>query len=401
MSDVAADDLHRDHARTAAVILPGATIGILGGGQLGRMTALAARALGYDVQALDPEPDCPARPVVDRCLVASFDDAAAAGELARACDVVTLEIEKIAVASLEEARRHAPTRPGPEVLHIVQDRGRQKRWLAANGFPVGPYREVSSPAEIEAAARELGATALVKASRGGYDGRSQVALTDATAAAQAWTAVGAERAVVERRLELDAEISILVARSPAGEVALYPPALNHHTRQVLDWSVIPAPIDPSVGRNARELARGIAEALSVEGLLAVELFLAGGELLVNELAPRPHNTFHHTTEACPTSQFEQAVRAVCDLPLGSAEALRPVAVANLFGDLWLRPERPRFEEALRIPGVRLHLYGKRQARPGRKMGHVSAFGETPHDAVERAQLARSRITGGRPALERV
>ncbi|MFN2431219.1 MAG: 5-(carboxyamino)imidazole ribonucleotide synthase [Gemmatimonadota bacterium] len=383
----------------AASIPPGSTIGILGGGQLGRMAALAARPLGYGVVALDPDPACPALPVVDHCVTAAFDDASAAEELARASDVVTIEIEQVAVSSLQAAARHAPVRPGPRVLEVVQDRARQKRWLEQAGFPVGPYREASSEDELAEAMRALGRAAIVKSCRGGYDGRSQQSIEDPGGAAAAWAALGGRGSVVEERLELQAELSVMVARRPGGAMAVYPPALNHHAGQVLDWSVIPAPLDPRIARDIEAIGRGIAEALEVEGLLAVELFLLrDGRLLVNELAPRPHNTFHHTTEACATSQFEQAIRAVCDLPLGAVEVLRPAAVANLFGELWLSPVTPAFEQALRVPGVRLHLYGKRDARPGRKMGHLSALGSTPEEAVERVRLARSRITesAGRP-----
>ena len=381
-------------------ILPGATLGILGGGQLGRMLALAARPLGYGVHALDPDPACPARGVVDRCLTAAFDDAEAAADLARGCDVVTLEIEQVGIAGLEAAGRHAPVRPGVDVLNVVQDRGRQKDWLAAHGFPVGPYRHARSADELAAAAQALSGPALAKANRGGYDGRSQASLAGPADAAGAWEDLGGRPGVLERRLDLQAEMSVLVARRPSGETAVYPPALNHHARRILDWSVIPAPVPEATARRAVELGREIAVRLGVEGLLAVELFvLDSGELLVNELAPRPHNSFHHTEVGCLTSQFEQGVRSVCDLPLGSVEVVRPTAIANLLGDLWLRPVAPAFEEVLGWPGVRLFLYGKQVARPGRKMGHLCAVGATPEEAVSRVRAARERLAGGKTAGE--
>jgi len=373
-----------------STIAPGATIGIFGGGQLGRMTAMAARTLGYHVHVLDPDPDCAASAVSDRVVAASFDDAAAAADLAAHCDVVTLEIEQIGIAALEAASRHAPLRPGASILGIVQDRGRQKRWLAQHGFPIGDYRDVASAADVESASRDLGPL-IVKACHGGYDGRSQVRVDDVAESVDAWAALGGRPSVAERLLDLDSELSVMVARRPSGEIAVFPPALNVHERQILAWSVLPAPLPASIARDADEIARTIAGAFELEGVLAVEMFvLRDGTLLVNELAPRPHNSFHETEVACSTSQFEQLVRAICDLPLGDTRALRPGAIFNLFGDLWLDGP-PRFEAALAQPGVRLHLYGKRGPRPGRKMGHLSAIGDTPEDALARVRAAATAI----------
>jgi len=373
-----------------SIIPPDSTIGILGGGQLGRMTAMAARALGYRVHVLDPDADCAASAVSDRVVAAKFDDADAAADLASHCDVVTLEIEQIGVGALEAAARHAPLRPGASILSVVQDRGRQKRWLAQNGFPIGDYRDVASVAELESAARELGPL-MLKACHGGYDGRSQMRVDDVAQANDAWSALGGRPSVAERLLDLDSELSVMVARRPSGETAVYPPALNVHERQILAWSVLPAPLPARVTRDAEAIARGIAESFGLEGILAVELFLLhDGTLLVNELAPRPHNSFHETEVACSTSQFEQLVRAICDLPLGDPRALRPGAIFNLFGELWANGP-PRFEAALAQPGVRLHLYGKRGARTGRKMGHLSAIGDTPDDALARVRAAAMAI----------
>lgn len=380
----------------APIILPGATIGILGGGQLGRMTAMAARTLGYDVHVLDPDHDCAAKAVVDRLVTARFDDVAAAADLAQNCDVVTLEIEQISTASLDAASRHAPVRPSSKLLGIVQDRAVQKRWLKHAGFPVAPYDEVSDADSVRHAASRLGPL-VVKATRGGYDGRSQVRVDDENDAGAAWAALvgpsaGTRQAVAEQALDLESELSVMIARSPNGETAVYPPALNFHERQVLSWSVIPAPLPLDLVKRATALARGIADAIGLEGLLAVEMFLTTrGELFVNELAPRPHNSFHETELACPTSQFEQLVRAVCNLPLGDTSIVRPAAIVNLFGDLWMAGE-PRFDAALAEPMTRLHLYGKRVARPGRKMGHISAYGDTADDALTRARAAAARLT---------
>jgi len=367
-------------------IPPGSTIGILGGGQLGRMTAMAARTLGYNVHVLDPDANCAACPVADRVVAAPFDDADAAADLARECDVVTLEIEHLGVDALAAAERHAPVRPSGDILAMVQDRSAQKRWLAANGYPIGAYREIRRLSDLEAAARELGPL-FVKASRGGYDGRSQARVARAADAAAAWTAVSERQSVAEQALDLQAELSVMVARRPSGEIRAYPAALNHHEQQILAWSVIPAPLPHRVTAEADEIARGIAESLALEGILAVEMFLlANGTLLVNELAPRPHNSYHETEVACATSQFEQIVRAVCDLPLGDPTVLRPGAIFNLFGELW-ENGAPPFESALSKPGVRLHLYGKRGARAGRKMGHLSAVGSSPEDALDRVRAA--------------
>jgi len=375
------------------IVAPGSTIGILGGGQLGRMTAMAARTLGYHVHVLDPDAGCAAAAVADRVVPARFDDADAAAELARHCNVVTLEIEHIGPAALAAASRHAPLRPSAAILEVVQDRAVQKRWLGDNGFPIGPYREVTDAEQLSAAAAAFGPL-FVKTCRGGYDGRSQARVMTASDAPASWAALGERRSVAEVALHLAAELSVLVARRPSGEVRVYPPALNHHERQILAWSVIPAPVPAAVAHRAEEIARGIADAFALEGILAVELFLLGDDsLLVNELAPRPHNSFHETEVACSTSQFEQLVRAVCDLPLGDTGVLRPGAIYNLFGDLWLQSDgRPRFEAALLQAGVRLHLYGKPGARSGRKMGHLSAVAGTADEALAKVQEAAAALT---------
>jgi 5-(carboxyamino)imidazole ribonucleotide synthase len=371
--------------------MPGATIGFLGGGQLGRMAAMAARSLGYDVQVLDPDRACPARAVATRTITAAFDDADAAAALAEECGVVTLEIEQIAPESLDAAARHAPLRPGAAAVYVVQDRARQKDWLSTSGFPVGPYRTVTTVDGMRAAAAELGAC-IAKTTTGGYDGRGQVRLAGPADAAAAFEALGGRRCVVEQTLDLAAELSVLVARRPGGQSAVFPPALNHHDGGVLTWSVLPAPVSPALASRAVELGQDVAAELDVVGLLAVELFVTSdGRLLVNELAPRPHNTFHTTERACETSQFEQLVRAVCDLPLGATDVVRPGAIVNLLGDLWRDGKPPAFARALEVRGVRLHLYGKASARPGRKMGHLSALGHTADDARDAVLEAFGRL----------
>jgi 5-(carboxyamino)imidazole ribonucleotide synthase len=372
----------------------GETIGILGGGQLGRMTGMAARSLGYDVHVLDPDPNCPASAIASRTIAARFDDADAAASLAERCAVVTLEIEQIGTEALAAVATRAPLRPSAGAVHVIQDRIRQKRWLDANGFPVGAFRVVCSRDESVAAFHELG-RCIFKSTHGGYDGRGQVRVGAADDAAAAWTTLGERPCLVEQFLDLETEISMMVARRPASsagaepESIVFPPSLNHHEQGILDWSMLPAPTSPSLVRRAEAVATGIAVALGVEGLIAVEMFIVrDGRLLVNELAPRPHNTFHSTERGCATSQFEQLVRAVCDLPLGTTELVRPAAIANLLGDMW-SDGPPDFIASLAIPTVRLHLYGKTSARPGRKMGHLSAVGATGEEAVERVLRARA------------
>lgn len=390
----ASEPVTRPAERERRPVLPGATLGIMGGGQLGRMIGMAARTMGYDVHVLDPDAQCPARAVASRTVTATFDDAEAAASLAAGCGAVTLEIEKIAVPALEAVRRLAPLRPGAHVLHVTQDRQREKDWLAEHGFPVGPYRVAGTADEATRAVGELG-DSIIKTCQGGYDGRGQARVTAADEAAAAWRALGEVRTVVERRLDLAREISVLVARAPSGEVRAYPPAWNHHEHGILAWSVIPAPVPADMARRAEEIACGIAAGLELEGLVAVEMFvLRDDTLLVNELAPRPHNSYHATERGSLTSQFEQAVRAACDLPLGDTRSVVPAAIANLLGDLWDGGE-PDFAAALEVPGVRLHLYGKAAARPGRKMGHLSSVGSTPEEALMRVTEAYGRLPAAR------
>jgi len=386
---------------TAKPILPGATIGIFGGGQLGRMTAMAARAMGYRILVLDPDPACPARFVVDGCIEAGWDDSREAANLARGCDVVTLEIEQISAGSMESAGAFAPVRPGRAMLAIIQNRVEQKDWLTRNGFPVGEYRAVRSIDQLREAVTELGGRCFCKSSTGGYDGRGQGKVgfrPDAVFEEEilgAWEALGEGEGVVEKAVELEREISVLVARAPNGEVKVFPAAWNHHENQILAWSVIPAPIPSAMEAEARKIAEEIADTFQLEGLLAVELFVtAQGKLLVNELAPRPHNSYHASERACVTGQFEQHVRAICDLPLGDVQVVQPAAIANLLGDIWqdeTGPKEPKFDAALAVPGVRLHLYEKLKPRKGRKMGHLSAVGATPDEAVERVLRAASLL----------
>jgi 5-(carboxyamino)imidazole ribonucleotide synthase len=380
------------------VVKPGGLIAILGGGQLGRMTAMAARTMGYRVRVMDPAGDCPASLVVDETIVGKWGDADAARRLASGADAVTLEIEQIGVDALERVAEIAPLRPGVEPIRIIQDKTLQKAWLAENGFPVGPFRVITSDAELQEAVPALGGKVFLKIGHGGYDGRGQVRIgfdepaTEASIAA-AWKELGERPAVAERALDLECEISVMAARTPSGDVCSYPAARNHHENQILAWSVLPAEIPAGLEMQAEGLAEAIISKLHLEGLLCVEMFVTSdGNLYVNELAPRPHNSYHQTERGCVTSQFEQLVRTTCNLPLGSTELIAPCAIVNLLGDVWLnRNDEPDFAAALAVEGVRLHLYEKKEARAGRKMGHLSATGSTAQEALERVLEAKRRL----------
>ena len=381
------------------IVRPGGLIAILGGGQLGRMTAMAARTMGYRVRVMDPEPSCPAGFIADQVIVGRWDDARAARRLAVGADAVTLEIEQIGVDALSVVAQIAPLRPGVEPIRIIQDKTLQKAWLAAQDFPVGPFRVVRSEEELQQAVSALNEKVFLKIGRGGYDGRGQVRIgIDEPASeepiAKAWKLLGEQPAVAEQALDLDYEISVMAARNPSGEVRSFPAARNHHENQILAWSVLPAGIPAELESNAQALAAAIIARLNLEGLLCVELFVTKqGELLVNELAPRPHNSYHQSERGCVTSQFEQLVRTTCNLPLGDTSLITPCAIVNLLGEVWLDAPNgiPNFPAALAVPSVRLHLYEKHTPRKGRKMGHLSSTGNTAEEALERVLEARRRL----------
>jgi len=379
----------------SAVVEPGGLLAILGGGQLGRMTAMAARTMGYRVRVMDPEAACPASFVVDETIVGRWDDVDAAQRLATGADAVTLEIEQIGVDALSTVARIAPLRPGVEPIRIIQDKTLQKVWLAENGFPVGPFRVVDNEAELQHAVTLLGGSVFLKIGRGGYDGRGQARIgpADGPDFGSAWQKIGERAAVAEQALDLDFEISVMAARNPAGEVRSFPAARNHHENQILAWSVLPAGISAELETKAEALAATIIAKLGIEGLLCVEMFVTrSGELLVNELAPRPHNSYHQSERGCVTSQFEQLVRTTCNLPLGDTSLICPAAIVNLLGEVWLdRSGQPDFAAAMAVPGIRLHLYEKHTPRVGRKMGHLSAVGSTAEEALKRVLEAKRRL----------
>ena len=374
-------------------VLPGQRVGILGGGQLGRMLALVARRMGYRVAVLSSSADSPAGQVADYEVVASYNDAEAARRFARDVDVVTLEFENIAAEVLEAAESVAPVRPGVRALHTTQSRLREKHFLQAHGFPLAPFAAIQREDDLTAALDLVGSPAVLKTAGFGYDGKGQAKVASLEGARAAYAALGGQAAVLERFVAFEREVSVVAARGLDGGFAHYGAIDNLHDRHILDLSSAPSELSPGLQREAAELTRAIGETLDLIGSYCVEFFVADGRLLVNEIAPRPHNSGHLTLEASAVSQFEQQLRAVCGLPLGKTQPVRPAAMANLLGELWQRGE-PRWAAALKRPGVVLHLYGKREARPGRKMGHLTALGESPAAAREAVRAARAALEAG-------
>jgi len=346
---------------------PGATIGILGGGQLGRMTALAAARLGFRTHVFCPDHDSPAAQVTAVSTVAAYDDEEALAAFADDVDVVTFEFENIPDTTAEFLAAHKPTRPKPHILHIAQQRLREKDFLASIGVPVTRYQAVADVAALHGAVAAMGRPCILKSAQFGYDGKGQVRIAGDTDLREAWRRMGGTLGILEAEVDFALEASVIIARGIDGETALYPPVENRHRNHILDETIAPATLAPSTVASAEGIARQIAQELGLVGLLAVELFITRkGDVLVNELAPRPHNSGHWTVDACVTSQFEQFVRAVCGLPLGSTAPHSAAVMKNLIGD-----DVDRWRDVLADPGAKLHLYGKAEARPGRKMGHVT------------------------------
>jgi 5-(carboxyamino)imidazole ribonucleotide synthase len=369
---------------------PGATIGVLGSGQLGRMLVLAARPMGYAVHVFSPEGDSPAGRVANREWSAPYEDLDAVRGFAGEVDVVTLEFENIPAETVEEISSLVPVRPGLRALGTTQNRLKEKEFLRGAGFPVAPFRAVPDRASLDAAIREVGTPAVLKTAGFGYDGKGQTRISAPGDADEAWNNLGGE-AVLEAWVGFEAELSVVAARGTSGSFAHYGAVRNAHDRHILDLTVAPAGVPPGVEEEAVGIAAGVFEELGIVGTACVEFFLtAGGDLLVNEIAPRPHNSGHWTIEGAATSQFEQQLRAVCGLPLGSTRRPEPAAMANLLGDLWTAGE-PDWPAALAVPNVSLHLYGKKEPRPGRKMGHITARAATPEEAARRALEARESL----------
>jgi len=351
-------------------LLPGATVGVLGGGQLGRMMALAARRMGYRICVLDRDVRCPTGQVADDVVVGTLDDVDAALAVAQRSSVVTLDTEHVPSELLEAIATTCPVRPSPSVLATIQDRAVQKQFLDREGLPQTPWAPVDGPADLPGALARVGSPAILKARRAGYDGKGQTRVDDKTDPIAAWRRIGSAPAVLEAVVDFTREVSVVLARAVDGEIRVYPLAENVHRRHILHTTRAPAPMSAVGNRLAGSLATHVARALDHVGVLAVELFeLSDGRLLINEIAPRTHNSGHYTYGAAATSQFEQHVRAVCGLPLGDARALSGAVMVSLTGDLWEYGEPP-WEHVLSRPEARLHLYGKLTPAPGRKMGHV-------------------------------
>ena len=371
--------------------LPGATIGLMGSGQLGRMFAMAARRMGYRVEIFSPEKDTPAGQMSDREVSASYDDEAAVRTFARGVDVLSFEFENIPRQTIDWCAEECEVRPAGSILHTAQNRLREKDFLSGAGIPGAPYRAARSESELGDALEQIGAPAILKSAAFGYDGKGQRFIPRPAFSTDLWRERPGDELILERAIEFEKEVSVIVARGGDGSLKTFPVCENLHRDHILDITVVPARVRPEIEKAGAEIARTIAEKMDLVGLLAVEMFLdRDGKLLVNELAPRPHNSGHWTIEGCATSQFEQHVRAVCGLALGSTEILQPSAMANLLGDLWNNGE-PNWAAALEVEGVHLHLYGKQEPRPRRKMGHLTAVASSPEQATEAVSAARAAL----------
>ncbi|HCK40712.1 MAG TPA: 5-(carboxyamino)imidazole ribonucleotide synthase [Planctomycetaceae bacterium] len=383
---------HYSKSDHSGAILPGATLGILGSGQLGRMFAQAAARLGYRVHVYSPLADSPTEQVADQATVAEYDDIDELTKFANAIEVVTLEFENVPTTAVETLSQHVPVRPSGKVQFVVQNRLREKLFLQQTGIACAPFAEVTTAEQLADAVDKIGLPAVLKTAESGYDGKGQSKITTPAEASTAWTSVDQVPAVLEGWVAFQRELSILVARSPSGQVAIHGPLANDHVNHILDVSLFPlAELDPILDE-AQQIGRKIVEALDLVGICCIEFFLTvDGQLLVNEIAPRPHNSGHLTIDACLTSQFEQQVRAICDLPLGSGESVVPAAMVNLLGELWEQGE-PNWQAVLSDPQVHLHLYGKADPRAGRKMGHLTVLAGTVEEAAQRALAAREQLT---------
>lgn len=374
------------------VIAPGSTLGVFGGGQLGRMFTHAAQRLGYRVVVFTDEQDCPASQVAHETIHGDYLDPKAVRRFAEQVDVITLEFENIALEAVARAAEITLVRPGVHVLAVAQHRLNEKRTLKQAGFPVTPFHEIRTLADIERAAAELGWPFVLKTVSWGYDGKGQRKVANAAEASDAIELLGPEPLIAEKWILHIAEVSVIAARTATGDTAVYPMFTNSHSNHILDITTCPAePSLQAVAKNAESIALAVAESLQLEGILCVEFFVVGGgEIMINEIAPRTHNSGHLTIEACRTSQFEQQVRAICNLPLGDTSLIQPAAMANLLGDVW-GDGSPHFERALRCTATYLHLYGKSTARQGRKMGHLTKLSTS-------ASLASSELIAMRDAM---
>ena len=374
-------------------ILPGSTLGVLGSGQLGRMFAIAARRLGYRVHVFSPEAQTPTGQVADKEIQAAYDDLDAVAAFAKEVDVVTFEFENVLSETVEAVERHTQVHPAGKVLHTTQHRLREKGFLQSIGVPTTPFAAIRTQEDLDNA-KATHTPGILKTAAWGYDGKGQVKVESADEAQAAWEKIGCTEAILEKFVEFEAELSIVAARGQDGECAFYGPIANDHENHILSLSVCPGGFPDKVAEEAQTITRTILDEFNYVGTLCVEFFLGKDDrLLVNELAPRPHNSGHLTIEGHRTCQFEQQVRAITGLPLGSAAQIEPVAMVNLLGDVWQNGE-PNWPAALQSDDLKLHLYGKREARPGRKMGHMTILAETPEAAAKLALEARDKLKVG-------
>ena len=379
----------------STLLLPGASLGVLGGGQLGRMFALAARVMGYRVVVLDPDPASPAGQVADIHLKAAYDDAVSLLHMGQLCDAVTTEFENVPARSLEMLARHCFVAPGADAVAVAQDRLTEKTRARELGLDTAPFANIEDEGWLVHAWSEVGGPALLKTRRLGYDGKGQARIDSLDDLVEAHARLGSAPCLLEARLDLEREVSVILARDRDGEIAFYPLAENRHRDGILDLSLVPARVPENVAGRAWSMAADLANGLDYVGVLAVEFFiLRDGRVLFNEMAPRPHNSGHYTLDACVTDQFEQQVRMLAGLPPGDTRLLSPVAMVNLIGDLW-QPQ-PDWQRLLVHPGVKLHLYGKEVARPGRKMGHYNCLAGTIEAALALAETTRAEL--GIPSL---
>lgn len=372
----------------SAVILPGATIGVLGGGQLGRMLCNAARSMGYQLIVFDPDSDSPAGKIADRHICAEYQNTDALDDLAASCDVITTEFENIPADSLRYLSQKTPVYPDAVALETSQHRAREKNFAIEAGLKPAPFKSVHTVDEIEQAVAKIGVPAILKSATLGYDGKGQAVIDTQQQAAAAMRSMAGAECVLEKKVDIDKEISVIVARNASGDSASFPVAENVHVDGILHTSCVPASVDPTVEDCARTQATALAERLGYVGVLAVEFFItAQGELLFNEMAPRTHNSGHYTNDACVTSQFEQQIRMICGLPVGDTRLTSPVVMVNLLGDLW----DIDWSSILDHPNIKLHLYGKKNARPGRKMGHFNVLAEGVTDAMVVAEKVFAQL----------
>ena len=378
------------------MIAPPATLGMLGGGQLGRFFVIAAHEMGYRVVVLDPDPHSPAGRIADEHIAAGYDDAGALERLAGQCAAVTTEFENVPADTLAFLSKFVAVRPNAEAVRVCQNRSEEKAFLKRHGFPHAPYADIRSEADLKDANAGL-FPGILKVARFGYDGKGQARVASREEALAAWASFHNEPCVLEQQLRLDYEISVVLARDAAGHVQCFPAAENSHRKGILDISTVPARTSGCLAANAEEIAEGIAQKMDYVGTLGVEFFVVHGQLHVNEMAPRPHNSGHYTLDACVTNQFEQQVRALCDLPLGAPRAHSAAVMVNLLGDIWYlddphHAKEPDWAKLFAVPNLKLHLYGKRHPRPGRKMGHFTVIGADA-DEVQKSALAGRRAIG--------